>query len=177
MENPRVAIPQQRMKSTIEIILERIDQGAATASPDGTITYANERLAAMAGAPRRSLLGTPLRRLVPRAGEFTFLRQASPLRVLVRAAPLQEGALWLFTDLSEQTAREQADERLRQFVASLGAEFGGLLAPVRRSLGALRERLGAGAEQLELEQAERGLQRLLELAERMRLCSDPTTRR
>jgi PAS domain S-box-containing protein len=174
------------MRSTAETILEHIDQGAVTASPEGIITYANERFAAMAGAARRSLLGTPLARLVRHpeeerlldtlracaargaaAGRITFHRNHSSLRVRVSAAPLADGALWLFTDLREQTQRESSDRRLREFVGSLGEEFRSLIAPIRRSLEAVRDEAAGDAARRELAAIEAGTQRLLELAERM----------
>lgn len=159
------------MKSTIEIILERIDQGAATAAPDGTITYANERLAAMAGTSRRTLLGLPLARLVRAEGEQRLVnlqRPFSSLRVRVQSTPLQEGALWLFTALAPRVREEASDRDLREFIASLGEEFRALTAPIARAAAALRlQRLDAAAG-CELDIIERSAARLRELAERMR---------
>lgn len=158
------------MKPTIELILERIDQGAALASREGTITYANERLAAMAGGPRRALLGMPLARLVRREGEqrlANLQRPFSSLRVRVLSVQLPDRALWLFTALAPQPREETADRDLRDFIASLGREFRSLSAPISRSTASLRLQLAGDAASRELDTIERCASQVRDLAERM----------
>jgi len=43
-------------RAVIEVLLDRVDQGAATLSPAGNLTYANQRLATMLGKQRVQLV-------------------------------------------------------------------------------------------------------------------------
>jgi len=145
------------MKSVAEIVLERISQGAATSSADGNVTYANERLAALAGVSRASLLGMPLASLPRAEPERQLIRalltaarrgsvecrvtlgRASLTRcVLVSAAPMHGETICLFTDLTDATRREAADAAVRRFVVGLAEELDDLLAPILESTEALR---------------------------------------
>lgn len=49
------------------VILETMNEGAATLLADGTVLYANERLAALLGRPLEGVLGYPLRQFVTAA--------------------------------------------------------------------------------------------------------------
>lgn len=162
------------MKPTVELILERIDQGAAIASPEGTITYANERLAAMAGASRHALLGLPLARLVRREGEqrlANLQRPFSSLRVRALSVQLPDRALWLFTALAPQPREATADRDLRDFIASLGRELRRLSAPIGRSTAALRLACAGEAAARELDTIQHCASQVRDLAERM--CDAP----
>ena len=149
------------MKSVAEIVLERISQGAATSSAEGNVTYANERLAALAGVSRASLLGMPLaslpridseRQLIrallaaARRGSvecrITLGRTSLTRRVLVTAAPMHGETICLFTDLTAATQREAADAAVRRFVGGLAEELDDLLAPILRSTDALKRTAG-----------------------------------
>ena len=45
------------------ILAERMNEGAASVSPDGTILFCNRRLAEMVGIPAEKLLGSPVTNL------------------------------------------------------------------------------------------------------------------
>lgn len=51
-------------RAVIEVLLDRIQQGAATLSSEGCVTYVNQRLATLLGQSRAQLLGKPLAELV-----------------------------------------------------------------------------------------------------------------
>jgi PAS domain S-box-containing protein len=46
------------------VFVRSMSEGAVTTAPDGTILFANDRFAALAGAPRDRLIGTPFSRYV-----------------------------------------------------------------------------------------------------------------
>lgn len=51
----------------IEVLLDRVSQGAGTLSPEGKLTYANQRFASMLGLNRGQLIGKPLVELAAEA--------------------------------------------------------------------------------------------------------------
>ncbi|HEX6155167.1 MAG TPA: PAS domain-containing protein [Burkholderiales bacterium] len=53
-------MPQGVSRAVIEVLLDRVSQGAGTLSPEGHLTYANQRLATMLGVNRAQLIGRPL---------------------------------------------------------------------------------------------------------------------
>jgi PAS domain-containing protein len=57
-------MPQGVSRAVIEVLLDRVGQGAGTLSPEGHLTYANQRLATMLGMNRAQLIGKPLVELV-----------------------------------------------------------------------------------------------------------------
>lgn len=145
------------MKSVAEIVLERICQGAATSTAEGNVTYANERLAGMAGVPRSSILGMPLADLVRAESDrrlmsalvsagrrgsaecrVTMGRAGAPRRVMVAAAPLNGEIICLFSDVTDVARRESADAALREFIGGLGQELAGTIAPILEAIGALK---------------------------------------
>lgn len=175
------------MKSIAEIVLERISQGAATSSAQGHVTYANERLAAMAGMPRSSLLGMPLAALVRaepdrkllaallNAGQrgsvecrVTMGRNSHTRRVLVSAAPLHGETICLFTDLTELVRRESSDAAVRHFIGALGQELGQMMQPILAALAGLRRsgQLDEGTRQ-EVARIECQASRVLQRTEEM----------
>jgi len=175
------------VKSIAEIVLERINQGAATSSAQGHVTYANERLASMAGMPRASLLEMPLAGLVRgepdrklltalltagRRGSVecrvTMGRNSHTRRVLVSAAPMNGETICLFTDLTDLVRRESSDAALRHFIGELGQELGQMMQPVLAALAGLRrsERLDEGTRQ-EVARIESQASRVLQRTEEM----------
>jgi PAS domain S-box-containing protein len=50
-------------RAVIEVLLDRVSQGAATLSPDDQIIYANQRLATLLGVTRAQLIGRVLAEL------------------------------------------------------------------------------------------------------------------
>ena len=57
-------MPQGVSRAVIEVLFDRVSQGAGTLSPEGHLTYANQRLATMLGVNRAQLIGKPLVELV-----------------------------------------------------------------------------------------------------------------
>jgi PAS domain S-box-containing protein len=127
------------------LLIERMQQGAATVSPDGIIAYTNGRLPEMLGLPACSMAGLPLSRFVEQAegqelapflergraasgaAEFSFRRSdGERIPALVTVSPLldPEGTLCLVvTDLSQQKREEQLRETLaREQAARTAAE-------------------------------------------------------
>ena len=47
-------------RAVIEVLLDRVSQGAITLSPEGQLTYLNQRFASMLGVNRGQLIGRPL---------------------------------------------------------------------------------------------------------------------
>ena len=60
-------MPQGVSRAVIEVLLDRVSQGAGTLSPAGHLTYANQRLATMLGINRAQLIGKLLLELVAEA--------------------------------------------------------------------------------------------------------------
>src|SRR5688572_3698378 len=53
-------MPQAVSRAVIEVLLDRVSQGAGAISPEGQLTYANQRFASMLGVNRGQLIGKPL---------------------------------------------------------------------------------------------------------------------
>jgi PAS domain S-box-containing protein len=121
------------------VLVEQMYEGAATLLDDGTVLYANRRLAALLGISLEALIGTSLRRFVPppelavfdtrlaegkqcsSKGEFTLQRQdgsALPVQLSFSLVCEQDTRLIcvIVTDLTE---RKRAEETLRQAHDSL----------------------------------------------------------
>jgi len=121
------------------VMVEAMNEGAATLLGDGTMIYANRRLAEMLGASLQELLGAPLRRFVALGdlavfdtmlaqgqqcsskGELTLQGAAGPAvpvqlscNVLGAAGP---GAVCVVA--TELTERKRAEERAQQFNTEL----------------------------------------------------------
>jgi PAS domain S-box-containing protein len=60
-------MPQPVSRAVIEVLLDRVAQGASTISPEGHVTYANQRFASMLGVSRGQLIGKPLVELAAEA--------------------------------------------------------------------------------------------------------------
>jgi PAS domain S-box-containing protein len=60
-------MPQGVSRAVIEVLLDRVGQGAGCLSPEGRLVYANQRLASMLGVNRVQLIGKPLVELVAEA--------------------------------------------------------------------------------------------------------------
>jgi len=106
-------MPQGVSRAVIEVLLDRVSQGAGTLSPEGHLTYANQRLASMLGVNRAQLIGKPLVELVAESGRETLSSTlesardtaaqcciglarpngAGPLQALLTFAPLGHGQL------------------------------------------------------------------------------------
>jgi PAS domain S-box-containing protein len=60
-------MPTAVSRAVIEVLLDRVNQGVATLSPESQFTYVNQRLATMLGRTRAQLVGKPLAELVAEA--------------------------------------------------------------------------------------------------------------
>ena len=109
-------------RAVIEVLLDRVNQGAGTLSPEGRLTYANQRFASMLGVTRAQIVGRALTELVAE-GEREALASAlaagrdtasqcrlsmpranggGELQALVTFAPLGHGQVsCLVTDLAQ----------------------------------------------------------------------------
>jgi PAS domain S-box-containing protein len=57
-------MPNGVSRAAIEVLLDRVSQGVSILSPEGRITYANQRLCVMLGLARLQVVGKPLAELV-----------------------------------------------------------------------------------------------------------------
>jgi hypothetical protein len=142
-----------------QILADRMQQGAATLSPEGEVLYANEKLtASMLKVPRTEVLGARLDRFVPEkergalAACLTAGRKGSaqcelhlaaangnPLNVFVSVTSLGGGqVICLFSDISLQKRHAATDERTRKFLGMLAHEFRGMLATIGYSVAYLK---------------------------------------
>jgi PAS domain S-box-containing protein len=65
-------MPQAVSRAVIEVLLDRVGQGAGAISPEGQLTYANQRFASMLGVNRGQLIGKPLVELAAEADRETL---------------------------------------------------------------------------------------------------------
>jgi PAS domain S-box-containing protein len=127
-------------RAVIEVLLDRVNQGAITLSPEDRLVYANQRFASMLGRSRGELVGRPLAELVASADRESLAAALAAgrdtasqclvaiprangggeLQALVTFAPLGHGqASCLVTDLDDM----------------LGAARGAIAADGKRALG------------------------------------------
>ena len=171
-----------------EMLLDRVAQGVLTVSWHGKVTYANGRIAAMAGVQRSSMTAAPFSELVPPAERerlglalgagreslthqrFSLLRaDASELPVLMSFAPLAHGqASCLVTDLTDQKRREESADRLSRFLGTLAHELRGLLSRTRDALEALEQEQDLDGRARAVASARRETARMLSLVEDLR---------
>jgi len=143
-------------------LVDRMQQGAVTVSPDGDVLYANERFAAMIGKPRDTLLGKRLRSVLGSSAIDGLLtsEDASPIElVLVRGdesrLPLRIAAervdgidalMLIVEDLTERERYRAIQERARRndhFLAVLAHELRNPLGSIRNA-AVILERSGVG---------------------------------
>jgi PAS domain-containing protein len=165
-------------RAVIEVLLDRINQGAVTLSPDGQLTYANQRFASMIGLSRTQLVGKPLAALVIEADRDALTaaletgrdtaaqcRLALPrvngsgdLNAILTFAPLGHGqASCLLTDLNQGTP-----------LGVLANEVRNMLGAIRNSVELLKRSPLDADGQRALDAIERQSGRILELMEDLR---------
>ena len=171
-------MPTGVSRAVIEVLLDRVHQGAATLSPEGRATYVNQRLASMLGQSRAQLVGRALSELVAEADRESLaaalaagrdgasqcrlaMRRANgggELQALVTFAPLGHGqASCLVTDLTQG-----------RHVSVLAHEVRNMLGTIRSSVELLK-RSSLDTDGLRaLESIERHGGRILELMEDLR---------
>ena len=122
-------MPQGVSRAVIEVLLDRVGQGAGCLSPEGRLTYANQRLASMLGVNRAQLIGKPLVELVGEperealASTLESARDtaaqcrlalprsngAGPMQALLTFAPLGHGQLsCIVTEFGSSDPKEAA---------------------------------------------------------------------
>jgi len=164
-------------RAVIEVLLDRVHQGAATLSPEGILAYANQRLASMLGRSRAELVGKAFADLVAEGDRETFAntlaagrdgasrcRVAMPrrngnngggseLQALVTFAPLGHGQMsCLVTDLTQG-----------KDAGTLAHEVRNMLGTMRNSVELLKRSSLEGDAQRAIESLERQSARLLDL--------------
>jgi nitrogen-specific signal transduction histidine kinase len=165
-------------RAVIEVLLDRINQGAGTLSPEGQLTYANQRFASMLGLSRSQLVGKPLAELVAEPDRDTLAaalatgrdtaaqcRLAMPrpngngeLQALLTFAPLGHGqASCLVTELSQG-----------KHLGVLAHEVGNMLGAIRNSVELLKRSSLEADGQRAVDAIERQTGRILELMEDLR---------
>jgi nitrogen-specific signal transduction histidine kinase len=162
-------------RAVIEVLLDRISQGAGTVSPEGQLTYANQRLASMLGRSRSQLVGKALAEIVAEADRDTLaaalatgrdtasqcrLTMPRPngngeLQALLTFAPLGHGqASCLVTDLAQG-----------KNLGVLAHEVRDMLGAIRNSIELLKRSSLDADTQRGVEAIERQTARVLELLE------------
>ena len=172
-------MPTAVSRAVIEVLLDRVHQGAGTVSSGGELTYANQRLASLLGLPRAQLVGKPLAQLVAEADRATLAdalaagrdstsqcRLAMPrpgsgageLQVLLTFAPLGHGqASCVVTDLTQG-----------KHVSVLAHEVRNMLGTIRNAIEVLKRFSLEADAQRALDSIERQSGRILELMEDLR---------
>jgi PAS domain S-box-containing protein len=143
----------QSAETPYRLLMESMNEGAATLAPDGTVLYCNNRFAEMAGRPAAQVVGScvcecllpeqqpAMRELIAQArsagskAEFTFSCTARPaIPVLLSLGPIaldSEAIGVVATDLSERKQYEaklhqlnqELEESVRHRTAELQAVF------------------------------------------------------
>lgn len=142
------------------VLIEAMQQGAATLSVDGTILFCNRCLAAMLQEPQEKVSGSALERFVASPDRRQFqhmLKQAQsshslgdvhfqlpndvclPVQLALSMLPLPGSAVLglIVTDLTDQRHQEEleaAHRRKDDFLAILAHELRNPLAPIRNAL-------------------------------------------
>lgn len=165
-------------RAVIEVLLDRVNQGAGTISPEGELVYSNQRLAAILGKPRAQLVGSPLPEAIAEADRDTLAAALAagrdsaaqcqlslprnhgmgPLQAVFTFAPLGHGqASCLVTDVGPAN-----------LLRSLSQEVRTMLGTVRSSLEVLKRSALEPDAQRALEALERQSAKVLELLEEQR---------
>jgi PAS domain S-box-containing protein len=171
--------------------VDRMQQGVVIVDANGSISYANQRMATLLGTPRERLVGTSLRSRVRNGDDESLasllrtsagngssaqaevrLRRAdneyvTTLMTVTAIADSQK--MCLVSDLSLQKRHEAADERTRKFLGMMAHEFRNILGPIRNSVEVLKAREGLDDECRKLvDVVDRQSARLLALVEDLR---------
>jgi len=140
--------------------VDRMQQGVVIVGMQGTIAYANQRMAALLGVPRERLPGTSLLKLARNGDEASLasvlistsgasaqaevrLRRADNeyVTTLITVTAIADGQkMCLVSDLSLQKRHEAADERSRKFLGMMAHEFRNILGPIRNAVEILKQR-------------------------------------
>jgi PAS domain S-box-containing protein len=151
-------------RAVIEVLLDRVNQGAVTLSSEGQLVYTNQRFASMLGVTRSQLVGRPFADLVVAADRDSFAAAVTAGRDTASqcliALPRANGggelqALVTFAPLGHGQA------------SGLVTDLGDLLGPVRNAMELLK-RKPASDGQSPPDAIERQTGRIRELMEDLR---------
>jgi PAS domain S-box-containing protein len=166
-----------------------MQQGVVIVGAQGTIAYANQRMATLLGVQRERLAGSSLLKLALNGDEAKLgavlsarhgasaqsevrLRRADGefVTTLVTVTAIADGQkMCLVSDLSLQKRHEATDERTRKFLGMMAHEFRNILGPIRNSVEFLKRREGLDEECRKMvEVVDRQSARLLALVEDLR---------
>ena len=160
-------------RAILEVLLDRIQQGAATLSPEAQLIYLNQRFASMLGRSRAELVGKPFAELVAEperealaaalaAGRDTAAQcrltlprpnGSGDLHALLTLAPLGHGqASCLVTDITQAPPGN-----------ALAHEVRNILGTTRNAVEVLKRSPPEGDAQRAVDALERQTARILEL--------------
>jgi PAS domain S-box-containing protein len=169
--------------------VDRMQQGVVIVGPQGTIAYANQRMATMLGTPRERVAGMSLLKLARNGDEASLasllntrhgasaqaevrLRRGNNeyVTTLVTVTAIADGQkMCLVSDLSLQKRHEAADERTRKFLGMMAHEFRNMLGPIRNAVDVLKRREALDEESRKMvDVVDRQSARLLALVEDLR---------
>lgn len=169
--------------------VDRMQQGVVIVGAQGSIAYANQRMATLLGTSRERLVGTSLLKLAYNGDEPSLasvlnarngasaqaevrLRRANNelVSTLVTVTAMADSQkMCLVSDLSLQKRHEATDERTRKFLGMMAHEFRNILGPIRNSVEVLKLREGLDDESRRLvDVVDRQSSRLLALVEDLR---------
>ncbi|HZQ25797.1 MAG TPA: ATP-binding protein [Terriglobales bacterium] len=130
----------QSPEEPYRLLAERMNEGAATLTSEGTILFCNQRLSDMVGVPSERLLGSALARIlhaeerpgVPELlrtalnrdvrGERRFLRSDGtilPVQLSLGPIPIEESGRGVCMVATDLTVQKQAQEEVRRLNADL----------------------------------------------------------
>jgi len=165
-------------RAVIEVLLDRIQQGAGTISPEGELVYSNQRLAAILGQPRAQLVGRPLAEIIAEADRDTVAAALAAGRDSAAqcqlALPRNHGmgplqALFTFAPLGHgQASCMVTDVGPANMLRSLSQEVRNMVGTVRTSLEVLKRSALEPDAQRALEALERQTSKVLDLLEEQR---------
>lgn len=166
-------------RAVIEVLLDRVSQGAATLSPEDQIVYANQRLASMLGVSRAQLVGRVLAELAAEPDRATLADAiglgrdgASQCRVTLPRADGEVQALLTFAPLGHgQLSVVVTDLAQVRNAGALAHEVRNTLGSVRNSISLLRRNPLDPESERGLESLERQAARLLGMVEELRRVS------
>lgn len=168
-------------RAVIEVLLDRISEGAGTISPGGELRYSNQRLAALLGKPRAQLIGRPLAEVFAEADRDTIAAALSAGRDGAAqcqvALPRNHGqgalpAVFTFAPLGHgQASCLVTDVGQANMLRSLSHEVRNMLGTVRTSLEVLKRATLDPDGQRALAALERQSAKVLELLEEQRRVS------
>src|ERR671918_403611 len=171
-------MPNGVSRAVIEVLLDRISQGAGTISPEGELLYSNQKLAAMVGKPRAQLVGRPFTEIVTEtdrdalAAALSAGRDSAAQCQLVLPRNHGQGelhALFTFAPLGHgQASCLVTDAGQGRMLRALAHEVRNMLGTVKSSVELLKRSTLDTDGQRALQPLERQSGKVLEVLEELR---------